>query len=145
MLSTVNTHFIVMAFHHWLDIMGLCQTEQFKINGPWSIVLSPDRLEGSLALWTLHVSSLISSIKAPSTLHKQVTRVDIHQTFCLIPHCVVGEVEGTETTSRFTNPLFANTERETLPPQLRNLPLTRFVSLTLTSGHSILSGFCAFM
>lgn len=88
-------------------------------------------MEGSLVVWSLHANSLISPIKAASALQKQVTRVDIHLNLGF--NTSLCGVEGTETTSRFTNPLFANRERETLPPQLWNLPLTRYVSLTLTA------------
>lgn len=59
-----------LSFTHWLDIMVPCQTEQYKASVPWSTVLSPDRMEGSLAVRSLHVSSLVSPIKAASAVWK---------------------------------------------------------------------------
>lgn len=123
--------------------MGLCQTEHHKSSVPWSKVLSPGRKEGSLAVWSLHASSLISPIKAASALWKTghqggySINLGFNSSLC--------GVEGTETTSKFTKALFTNRQRETLPPQLRNLHLTRYMSLTAVALHSILSSYGAFM
>lgn len=65
-----HTFSLSLSFKHWLDITGLWKTVQYKASVSWSTVLSPDRVEGSLAVWSLHVSSLISPMKAASVLWK---------------------------------------------------------------------------